>query len=210
MLLIDHPDHTTILTWITDGVSVYEFLVPGAGGLSVEHPLTPVVFPGEKLPDRVPDEFRELVAGEVATLVRRGCLVPSEEVRMSDGPSRPRLVMPLSVEPSKSRLIYDARRLNAACRHICSSLDSVCPLAALGWEGCYQDSLDDKSGFHPALLHPASRPLFGAVWEGTTYAWVVLPFGWNESSYVYQIVSGVRSQLLRLRGIPAFTHIDDS
>ena len=97
VLLIDHPDRITILTLIRDGVSVYEFLVSGARGLSVEHPFNPVVFPGEKLPNRVRDEFREFVAGEVATLVRRGCLVPFEEVRTSDGPSRPRLVMPLSL-----------------------------------------------------------------------------------------------------------------
>ena len=105
-----------------DGVSVYEFLVPGARGLSVEQPFNPVVFPGEKLPNRVPNEFREFVAGEVATLVHRGCLVPFEEVLTSDGPSRPILIMPLSVEPSKPRLIYDARRLNAACRHVCFAL----------------------------------------------------------------------------------------
>ena len=104
---------------------MYEFLVPGARGLSIEHPFNPVVFLGEKLPNRVPGEFREVLAGEVATLVRPGCLVPFEEVRTSDGPSWPRLIMPLSVKPSKPRLIYDARRLNAACRHVCFSLDLV-------------------------------------------------------------------------------------
>ena len=37
-----------------------------------------------------------------------------------------------------------------------------------------------------------------------------MPFGWNESPYVYQTVSGVRSQFLRSRGILVFTYIDDS
>ena len=172
-LLIDHPDRTTILTWVRDGVGVDEFLAPGERELSVEHPSNPVVFLGEKLPNRVPDEFREFVAREVATFVRRSCLVQFEEVRTSDGPSQPRPIMPLSVEPSKPRLIYDARRLNSACRHVCFSLDSVDSLAALGWEGYYQGSLDDKLGFHHVLLHLASRPLFGAVWEGITYVWTV-------------------------------------
>ena len=62
-------------------LSVYEFLVLGTRGLSVEYPFSPVVFPGEKLPDRVPNEFREFVAGEVATLVGQRCLVLFEEVR---------------------------------------------------------------------------------------------------------------------------------
>ena len=132
MLLIDQPDRTTILTWVKDGVSVYAFLLPGARRVSVENPFNPVVLPEEKLPNRVPDEFREFVAGEAATLVRRGCLVPFEEVRTSDGPSRPRLIMPLSVEPSTPRFIYDKHRLNAACRHVCFSLDPVGSLAALG------------------------------------------------------------------------------
>ena len=210
MLLIDHRDRTTILTWVRDGVSVYEMLVSGVRGLSVEHPFNPVVYPREKLPNRVPDEFREFVAGEVATLMHRGCLVPFEEVRTSDGPSRSRLIMPLSVEPSKPRLIYDTRRLNAACRHVCFSLDSVGYLATLGWEECSQGSLDDNSGFHHVILHPASWPLFGAVWEGITYVWTVLPFGWNISSYFYQTVSRVRSQFLRPRSFPTFTYIDDS
>ena len=42
------------------------------------------------------------------------------------------------------------------------------------------------------------------------YVWTVLPFGWNESPFVYQTVSGVRSQFLRSRGIPTVTYIDDA
>ena len=210
VLLANHPERNTILTWVRDGVSVYDFLLPDARGVSVEQPFNPAVFPGEEMPNRVPEEFHEFVTREVATLVSRGCLVPFEEVRTSEGPARPRVIMPLSVEPSKPRLIYDARRLNATCRHVSFSLDSVGSVAALGWKGCYQGSLDDKSGFHHILLHPASWPLFGVVWEGITYVWTVLPFGWNESPFVYQTVSGVRSQFLRSRGIPAVTYIDDA
>ena len=38
VLLIDHPDRNTILTSVRDGVSVYEFLLPDARGVSVEKP----------------------------------------------------------------------------------------------------------------------------------------------------------------------------
>ena len=133
---------------------MYELLLPDVREVSVEHPFNPVVFPGETLPSRVPEEFCEFVAGEVATLVCRGCLVPFDEVRTSDGPSRPRLIMLLSVEPSNPCLIYDARQLHTTCRHVCFSLDSVASLAAMGWEGCYKGSFDDKSDFHYVLLHP--------------------------------------------------------
>ena len=41
------------------------------------------------------------------------------------------------------------------------------------------------------------------------YVWSVFSFSWNESPYVYATVSGVRSQFLRSRGIPAFMCIDN-
>ena len=119
VLLTDHPERNTILTWVKDGVSDYELLLPDARGVSVEQPFNPAAFPGEEMPHRVPEEFHEFVTREVATLVSRGCLVPFEEVRTSEGLARPIIVMPLSVEPSKPRLIYDARRLNATYRHVC-------------------------------------------------------------------------------------------
>ena len=108
-LLTDHPERNSILTWVRDGISVDEFLLPDARGVSVEHQFNPAAFPGEEMPNRVAEEFHEFVTGEVATLVSRGCLVPFEGVRTSENPARPRVTMPLSVEPSKPRLIYDAR-----------------------------------------------------------------------------------------------------
>ena len=107
------------------------------------------------MPVGLPREIREFVVREVATLVRRDCLVLFEEELTTAGPSRTR-VMPLTVEPSKLRLIYDVRWLNARCRPVCFSLDSVGSIAVLGWEGCHQGSHDDKSGLHHLLLYPAS------------------------------------------------------
>ena len=117
-----------------------------------------MAFLWEELPSRVPAEFREFVAEEVATLVCRGYLVPLKEVRTIDGSVRPRITMPLSVEPLKPRPIYDARLLGARCLHVGLSLDLVGSVAVLGWEGCHQEFLDDMSGFHQVLLHPASWP----------------------------------------------------
>ena len=156
-LLIDNPDRTTILTWARDGVSIYELLLPDARGVSAEQPFNPVVIPEQEMPNRVPEEFlREFVAGEVTTLVRRGCLIPFEEMRTSEGPARPRVIMSLSVEPSKQCFIYDARPLNTTCTYFCFSLDSIGFVAALGWKSCDQGSLNNSSDFHHIFLHPAS------------------------------------------------------
>ena len=56
----------------------------------MEQPFNPDVSPGEEMPSRVPKEFREFVTGEVTTLVSQGCLVSFEELRTSEGPSRPK------------------------------------------------------------------------------------------------------------------------
>ena len=106
-------------------------------GFRSSQPLNVIVFPGEEMSNRVSEEILKFVAGEVTTLMSRGCLVPFEEVRTSGGPARPRVAMPLSVEPSKPHLIYDGRRPNATCRHACFSLDSVGSATALEWKGFY-------------------------------------------------------------------------
>ena len=64
-------------------------------------------------------------------LVRRGCLIPFEEVRTIDAPVRPSVIIPLCVEPSRSRLIYDARLPNTNFQHVGFSLDSLRSVAGL-------------------------------------------------------------------------------
>ena len=71
VLLTDHPECDTILTWVRDGVSVYEFLLPDTRGVSVEQPFNPAAFPGEEMLNRVPEEFHEFVTRKVAILVSR-------------------------------------------------------------------------------------------------------------------------------------------
>ena len=160
-----------------------------ARGTLVKKPFNPAAFPREKISNQMLPEFRDFLNGEFATLVRRGCLGPFEEVRIINDPVRPRSIMPLSVEPSKPRLIYDACLLNTRCWHVGFSLNSVGSAGVLGWEGSYQGQLDGTSGPHPDILHPGSWPLFEEVWSGVTTVWTVLPFGWNESQCVYQTVS---------------------
>ena len=88
---------------------------------------------------------------------------------------RPRLIQALSVEPIKPRLIYDARPLNKCCKHVPLSMDTVGMVAQIGWQGCFQGSLDDKNGYHHVLLHPQSWALFGFTWNGMDYVWTTLP-----------------------------------
>lgn len=48
----------------------------------------------------------------LTTLLQRRCKTSSPEVHTPAASARPRVIMPLSVEPNIPRLIYDARKLN--------------------------------------------------------------------------------------------------
>lgn len=89
-------------------------------------------------------------------------------------------------------------------------MDTVGTVAQVGWNGCYQGSLDHRSGFHHVLLPFASQSLFGSCWEdGVDFVWTTLPFGWNESPFTYHMLSQARAQYIRSEGIAALAYIDD-
>lgn len=55
------------------------------------------------------------------------------------------------------------------------------------------------------LLHTMRRR-----WGDQDFVWTVLPFGWNESTYVYHSLSEAKAENLLSRGVPALAYIDDS
>lgn len=210
VVLAGHPLRDTLLYYVSEGVPVFDFLTYEFRGKSRESPYRVDAFPGEVFSNRVPPEFEEFVQSEVDSLIARGCLIPWEEVKAPQGPTRPRLIQASSVEPSKPRLICDARPLNACCKHVPFTMDTVARVAGVAEKGCFQGSVDDKSGFHQVLLHPNSWPSFGVRWRDQDFVWSVLPFGWNESPFVYHALSEAKAAYLRSRGVPALAYIDDS
>ena len=110
---------------------------------------------------------------EVQAIVDRGCVVKWADDRGPGGPPRPRLVMALSAEETKPRLIHDVRRLNKRCRGIHFSMDTVAREANVASRGCDMTSLDDASAFQCILLRPSPWPLFDFSYGGTDYCWCV-------------------------------------
>ena len=210
VVLKEHPLRDRILTWLRHGVTVYEFLLDDAKGSEIDSPFNESSFPGEIYPNRIPETFTAFVNTEVHDLHLRGCIVPWKQVRAPDSPLRPRILQTRSIEPTKPRLIYDARPLNKHCKHVPFTMDTVGTVAQSGWRGCYQGSLDDTEGFHHVTLHPASWELFGFVWAGVDYVWTTLPFGFSASPYLYHTLSEARAQYIRSKGIPALVFIDDA
>lgn len=210
MILPTHHLREPLMSYVRDGVSVHEFLFESHKGASLDSPYNVGKFPGAVFANRIPPAHAEFVSTEMRTLITRGCVVKWADVRGPAGPARPRMIQALSVEVTKPRLIYDARPLNKVCKRIPFSMDTVARVAHVASEGCFQGSLDDSSGFHHVLLHPASWPLFGLRYQGVDYVWTVLPFGWCESPYVYHTLSEAKAAFLRSKGIPALAYIDDS
>ena len=210
VVLRDHPQKTQLMSYLRDGVSVYEFLTDGFKGKSRSEPYRPEAFPGAAFPNRIPDKHSGFVHNEVHALVKRGCLVPWAEVRGPDGPARPRLVMSISVEPDKPRLIINAIPLNDCCRHVHFTMDTVSRVPVVAEEGVFMGSLDDRSGFHNLALQPESWPLFGVHYDGVDYVCTTAPFGWNESPVCYHSLSEAKAACVRSRGIPCLAYIDDA
>ena len=95
------------------------------------------------------------------------------------------IVLPLTVEPTKSRLCHDARYLNLWMCDMPFSLDSVSDILRYVQRDTYQTVLDDKSGYDHILLTEESRTFFGIQWGGWYFTYNTLPFGWKISPYVY-------------------------
>ena len=208
-ILRGQPDGERVLRWLEHGVSYTDFLSPftgsfaGASYSSSEPP--PRVFRNH--PAAVSDEFLPFVRSEVSKGLANGGI--QRLGRVGDVPP-PRVVCPLGVEPSKPRLIVDARYPNLWQRPPTFSFDRLLDLARASEPGDLLSVWDHKSGYFHVRLAPDTVGLFGFELDGFYYAYTVLPFGWNVSPYVYQTISRCVSVYLRSLGVADFTYLDDT
>ena len=210
MVLKDHPDRDQFLSFIRDGVGLYDLLLPSHRGPSVDRPYNEDRFRGLVMQNRIPPGFDGFVADELKTLLNRGCVARWDDVKTASAPARPRMIMALSVETGKPRLIYDARPLNRFILRKPFHMDPLGRVAYVGSQGCYMTSLDDCSAFHHLLIRPSSWTLFGFSYRGVDYVFCVLPFGFCASPWVYHTLSEAKAAFLRKREIPALAYLDDS
>ena len=69
--------------------------------------------------------------------------------------------------------------------------------------------IDDKSGYDHILLTRESSQYFGIEWNGLWWVCTTLPFGWKNSSYVYQTIGLVASNFFTQKEIAFSLYIDD-
>ena len=93
---------------------------------------------------------------EVAALVGKGCVVRWSKAANVSAHPKPKVTLPVGIEPTKPRFIYDARYLNLMCKHSMFSMDGIGKVAQCSWQGAHKILMDHKSGFHNLPLHPDS------------------------------------------------------
>lgn len=158
---------------------MYDLLIGCHRSPLVDHPCNAAQFRGVVIDKRIPAASDDFVATEVQTPVARGCVAKWDDVRTAVASPRPRMIMPLSVEPSTRRLAYDPRKFIECAKKKPFPMDTVARMAYVASEGCYVTSLDDSLAFQHILLRPLT--LFGFSYTGVDCCWRVLPFGFSAS-----------------------------
>ncbi|KAI8480228.1 hypothetical protein Bbelb_420270 [Branchiostoma belcheri] len=195
-----------IRDWITNGVSLFQFMQPFKGkfkGIAYDCAFPPPrYFPN--LPSCEP--FAEFVTRSIENRILTGAASIWGRVGVVPPPY---LVMALTVEPSKPRLCHDLRYLNLWMKECPFHLDSIMNLTRYVEKGGYQTKCDDKSGYDHVLISEGSKPLVGFQWGGFWFVSNSIPFGWSCSAFVYQTLGNVAMHRIRELGVPSSLYIDD-
>ena len=120
-----------------------------------------------------------------------------------------RLVLPLTVEPSKPRLCINARFLNLWMRDSPFLLDKLRDVPRYVYPDSLMSKSDDKSGYDHVLLTEESMQSFGIRWGDWWLVCAKLPFGWRNSPFVYQTLGLSATHFFRNIGIACSLCIDD-
>ena len=202
----NHPQRDLIMSWIKDGINIHEFIVPFHGTYhrkSYHHSFPPdAIFPNNK--SCIP--HAQVISTEIEKKITMGAMTVLGKI--GEVPP-PRIVMPLSIEPSKPRLVHDQQYLNCFMKHYPFKLDQVVNLPRYLGKESYHTKLDDKSAFDHFLLSEDSRTLVGAEWGGWWLVWNTLCRGWKKSPYIYQTLGSVATSYIREIGVPSSLYIDD-
>lgn len=119
----------------------------------------------------------------------------------------PHLVLPLTVEPTKSRLCHDERFLNLWINHCPFRLDTLRDVPRLINRDGFMTSIDDKSGYDHVLMSESSRTYFGIQFGGYYMVYRTLPFGFKSSAFIYHSLGMV--PIGSCRRVLILQYIDD-
>ena len=122
---------------------------------------------------------------------------------------RPKVVMPLTVEPSKPRLCLDAKVLNLWIRDSPLRLETLNEVHRLVDSEAWMATCDEKAGYEHVALSKDSQTYFRIEFGGYFMEYTVIPFGWRASPYVYQSIGMTVTSYLRKLPVNTTQYIDD-
>ena len=188
------------------GADVLDFMTPFRGqfkGESYNSALPPPrVFKNSKKGKH----FAGFIASNILNSLRDGSISLLGRVGAVDPPH---LVLPLTVEPTKPRLIHDCRFLNLWQAGVTFSLETLVNVPALAPKGTFFTTLDEKSSYDGHLLTPSSRKYFGIQFAGWYFCYNTITFGWRMSAVICQQSGLLLTSVLRSLGIPCIQYLDD-
>ena len=208
VILVGNPMRDVILPWLQFGVKIESFLAPFSignyNGVDINS-RWPQFYREE---NHVAPAFQHWVSSQIKDLVRTGVMRPWDERCMSS--KVPIVIAPLIVEPSKPRLIYDARYINCFLSLPSVDMSGAGKIPSCCWKDMYLITLDHKSGYFHVPLHPSSWTYFGVSWQNEVYCYTTLTFGWSPSAYIYCTLTGACSQCVRrITASPVLDWVDD-
>lgn len=190
-----------VLSWLRDGVDPTAFFKPYAGtfmGRTVSGPSPP---PLKIANHPVPTELQGFVREEIARLISTGAVRRLEV--------QPHCCLPLAVEPTKPRLVWDGRYLNFWCNAPTVRFDGLPTFRKGIRPHDYLIGLDLHSGYHQVRVKPGCEKWFGFEYEGAYYGYASIPFGWNVAPYLFSTLTTLPMQFLRSYGYHGLVFIDD-
>ena len=180
----DYYKREEILKYISQGVSIYDFISPFKGsfkGKCYNFKLPPVsMFPNSKSCEA----FEDFVSNSILERVANGFLSVWGEKGLC---TPPHLVMPITVEPSKPRMCHDERFLNLWMKCPSVKFDPITDLPRYVEQYHYQTKLDDKSGYDHVKLTEDSRTFFGIAWKGYFFVYNTVPFVYLSDDWARSI-----------------------
>lgn len=199
------PEQARLLSWVVDGVDIPSFMHPFTGDFAGKAYSECKFPPPSAARNHKIEEARlkDFITAEIARLVDSGA------VSIWKGPRKPRILLPVGVEPNKPRMVIDARYLNCWTPSPSFRYDTLRQFQQGIDKGDWLFSLDHKAGYHHVCLTERSRELMGFAWGGKTYVFHVLPFGWAPACFVYQKLSTVVVGYIRRASIHGMVYLDD-
>lgn len=205
-ILDGNEQNGDVLKWLHHGVNVHDFFRRFKGnfkGRAYDSSIPPrQYFPNSyscvQHVEFICSELCERIAtGAIKLLGRVGECKP------------PKIVMPLTIEPSKPRLCHDERFLNLWVKDTPFHLETLRDIPRIVDKNSLMVTCDEKSGYDHVKLKEESQTYFGIQFGGYFMVYTTIPFGFKASPFIYQSIGMSVTSYLRHLGVLNSLYIDD-